>query len=285
SATFINCTFYGNIAKIGTGGAFQGEGRIFNSIFYKNTADNHDNDIMVKGNLKIDFSLFNYLSGGADVGADIVMGNPKFIDPDNGDMHLNSDSPCIEKGKQLSGLKDAKNINIKTGVTGKGINMGADEAVLTSALKEFAKEISSVTIDNKTGLMWVKVWNSAGCNNGETLEWEEAMAFCAGLTYAGYSDWRLPSKEDFTDIPNNLSLFGPYWTATTEERNFAWYRGRHGMSKRPKNYSFSVRCVRATVVAEPMKSETQKSEDMSLAKEDTVAPQAVETTEEKEVLP
>ncbi|MBI4350875.1 MAG: DUF1566 domain-containing protein, partial [Elusimicrobia bacterium] len=244
-AIIINCTFYGNKAKRGTGGAFQGKGRILNSIFYKNTAVKKGNDITAEGNLKIDFSLFNYSSGGVDVGTNIVMGDPKFVDPDNGDLHLRSDSPCIKKGKRLSlsGLKDAKNINIKPGVAGKKINMGADEAVLTSALKDY-QPIPERIENNKTGLMWVKYSDSAGCNDGETLDWDKAMAFCEGLTYAGYSDWRIPNKEELT-LQNDRH--GNYWMmAEGQSQMSGGMQFNNGFSsfayKTDNNY---VCCVRA----------------------------------------
>src|SRR3972149_6503953 len=82
NGTFTNCTLYGNLAK-DVGGAVFGGGEIINSIFYKNTAGRKDNDISVRGNLKIDFSLLNYISGAACFWPNNIMGDPKFIDPDN----------------------------------------------------------------------------------------------------------------------------------------------------------------------------------------------------------
>ena len=82
--------------------------------------------------------------------------------------------------------------------------------------------------DNRTGLMWVKDGNSAGCNDGTTLTWEQALTFCEGLSYAGYSDWRLPNVRELDSI---VKCEGPapfingtyflntvsdwYWTSTT----------------------------------------------------------------------
>ncbi|GAI36850.1 unnamed protein product, partial [marine sediment metagenome] len=36
-----------------------------------------------------------------------ISADPKFIDPDNGDFHLQSDSPCINAGVELLGFNDA----------------------------------------------------------------------------------------------------------------------------------------------------------------------------------
>ena len=130
--------------------------------------------------------------------------------------------------------------------------------------------------------MWVKDGNSAGCNNGEKLDWPSAMAFCEGLTYAGYSDWRLPSREELggiCDDGRHSGLFANtkttfYWTASTDvpDTGKAWQVDFYSGINTEKTDNSYVCCVRTTSVSEPVKSETQKSEDVSLAKEDTVAP-------------
>jgi len=83
--------------------------------------------------------------------------------------------------------------------------------------------------DNRTGLMWVKDGNSAGCINGSSTTWESALTFCEGLSYAGYSDWRLPNRRELMSIvdygdqspainttycPNTKTNYY-YWTSTT----------------------------------------------------------------------
>lgn len=46
--------------------------------------------------------------------------------------------------------------------------------------------------DQKTGLMWAKNGNIAG----KQMNWDEAMDWVSKLNYGGYSDWRLPTKEE-----------------------------------------------------------------------------------------
>ncbi len=48
----------------------------------------------------------------------------------------------------------------------------------------------------QTGLMWFK----DGKSTMGAIPWKEAGGFCSGLKFAGYSDWRLPSKEELTTI-------------------------------------------------------------------------------------
>ena len=101
----------------------------------------------------------------------------------------------------------------------------------------YADNGNGTVTDNYSRFMWVKDGNSAGCNNGGVLDWRAAMRFCEGLTYAGYSDWRLPTREELGSIivdkgtaPTiNTTLFpntknGRYWTSESNHYNGgAWY--------------------------------------------------------------
>ena len=86
---------------------------------------------------------------------------------------------------------------------------------------------SSVTVDNRTGLMWVT--NPADAGISGTYTWENALSACEGLTYAGFSDWRLPNVRELMSIVDygvtsdpriNTAYFlntasSYYWTSTT----------------------------------------------------------------------
>ena len=65
--------------------------------------------------------------------------------------------------------------------------------------------------DNLTGLMWKKC--SEGQNNDSTCSgtaliytWEDALTQCENLSFAGYTDWRLPNKRELFSIVH----FGTY---------------------------------------------------------------------------
>lgn len=67
--------------------------------------------------------------------------------------------------------------------------------------------------DNATGLMWMQN------DNGEGVDWEDALGLAEGTNYAGYTDWRLPNiKElqsivDYTRSPatSNSAAIDPYF--------------------------------------------------------------------------
>lgn len=123
--------------------------------------------------------------------------------------------------------------------------------------------ISSVTVDNRTGLMWItNPMKDAGFNKPGVSTWEVAISSCEALNYAGYTDWRLPNVRELVSIVDygvaspsiNSNFFpdtpvsGMYWTATTyvPDTTKAWYvlfnaGSLGGVSKTGSNY---VRCVR-----------------------------------------
>ena len=99
--------------------------------------------------------------------------------------------------------------------------------------------------DNATGLMWMQD------DNGEGVNWEDALSYAESFEYAGHSDWRLPdAKElqsivDFTRSPStsnsaainalfncteifneaNQNDYGCYWSSTTHASWRAGYTG------------------------------------------------------------
>jgi hypothetical protein len=46
--------------------------------------------------------------------------------------------------------------------------------------------------DQETGLMWARCGDIAG----KDLDYKDAMSWVANLNHSGYSDWRLPTKEE-----------------------------------------------------------------------------------------
>ena len=75
----------------------------------------------------------------------------------------------------------------------------------------------TIAEDSSTGFVWQKTYT-------EIITWKEALAYCENLEYAGFSDWRLPNKNELASIMNYgqeglspLDMPSDYgfWTSTT----------------------------------------------------------------------
>lgn len=116
---------------------------------------------------------------------------------------------------------------------------------------------SSVTVSNRTDLMWLTNPNDAGI--GGTYDRAGAIKACGDLNYAGYSDWRLPKPSELTAIinvngpyPGNNGYFlnyqKRYWTSAhpVVSATYAWslafaVGSTYNIASTGLNY---VRCVR-----------------------------------------
>lgn len=97
-----------------------------------------------------------------------------------------------------------------------------------------------VTTDNVTGLMWASDGDAAGCNFGAQTYWNNAIDWAQNLSFADYSDWRLPNTNqlylicvkdanisapyiDHTYFPNTVS--SGYWSSTLrpDDTHYALY--------------------------------------------------------------
>lgn len=133
--------------------------------------------------------------------------------------------------------------------------------------------ISSVTLDNLTGLMWITNPGTDAGFGTRTILWESALTSCTvtmnnfgGTGYAGYKDWRLPNVREALSIVNYAATSKPcidttfflgtrtgastgYWTSTTcaWDSSSAWIQqyDEGNIFAWPKtNNQIYVRCVR-----------------------------------------
>ena len=115
---------------------------------------------------------------------------------------------------------------------------------------------AEVVVDSTTGLMWQKSFVPG-------KSWENALSYCEASTEGGFSDWRLPNKNEllslanfdmhspaseFPDMPSNDTNFwsssylpsSPSYVYTINFR----YGTTESKSKSSSQSSFAVRCVR-----------------------------------------
>lgn len=112
--------------------------------------------------------------------------------------------------------------------------------------------------DNVTGLIWeVKT----EINASEKYNWSDAVSYCENLSIGSFSDWRLPTIEEFVSIADygknnpaiNTEYFpniqsGFYWSSEEVAGTFdAWYYNYANGTSAPKGiyysyYTTAVRC-------------------------------------------
>ncbi|MDM8558191.1 choice-of-anchor Q domain-containing protein [Candidatus Parabeggiatoa sp. HSG14] len=127
--TIINCTIVNNSSG-GIGGGFYGTGKVLNSIFHQNTAHGEANDITPysddSDDLNLDYNLVNNLTGTYEYGTHNIMGDPQFVDADNGDFRLLPGSPAINIGDNTV-LEQSVDLDGNPRVVGGTIDLGAYE--------------------------------------------------------------------------------------------------------------------------------------------------------------
>ena len=123
------------------------------------------------------------------------------------------------------------------------------------AFAAFIDNGNGTITDTGTGFMWQKA-TAPG-----TYTWEQALTYCENLTLGGYSDWRLPNRNELQSIvdysrynPTIDTTFFPgtvasyYWSSTTGATSTggAWDVGFDGgyVGGYGKTYGDYVRAVR-----------------------------------------
>jgi hypothetical protein len=68
-------------------------------------------------------------------------------------------------------------------------------------INDFVDNGDGTVTDNATGLMWAQE------DNGEAVDWENALAYAQDATIAGYDDWRLPNAKELQSIADYSGVF------------------------------------------------------------------------------
>lgn len=106
---------------------------------------------------------------------------------------------------------------------------------------------NEVVKDLITGLMWQREADFNG-------SWQAALKYCEDLDYAGYTDWRLPSKNElssllnfdksmtlYSDFPIFMPSGGRFWSSTSRGIYINFYTGEVSYDGNKTNLG---RCVR-----------------------------------------
>jgi hypothetical protein len=119
-STFVNCTIVSNSLQPGLGGNGGGSyhDSIYNSVVYGNTAPNSPNYISSAMSYCCTIPL--------PAGSGNFTNPPLFINPGPGDFHMQSNSPCINGGRN-SYINAATDLDANPRISGGTIDVGAYE--------------------------------------------------------------------------------------------------------------------------------------------------------------
>jgi formylglycine-generating enzyme required for sulfatase activity len=76
----------------------------------------------------------------------------------------------------------------------RGRQAGSDDATIPGGTGGYMDNDNGTVTDTYTSLMWQQ--------DGPTTKknWEQALAYCEGLTLGGYTDWRLPTPKELHSL-------------------------------------------------------------------------------------
>lgn len=105
----------------------------------------------------------------------------------------------------LASLAEAKGMDQLNWESGK-----EKKAQTSSTETRKPSSVSATWTDPSTGLMWQDEPYTdaeskafyANIDHGKVLRWRYAKRYCDSLNYAGYTDWRLPSRTELRSIVN-----------------------------------------------------------------------------------
>lgn len=95
------------------------------------------------------------------------------------------------------------------------VRMGPEKKYVTSPyLTDTPVSGQTVVTDQGTRLVWKGIPASA-------RHWDDALAYCEKLDYAGYSDWRLPDINELMSL-SNIKKYNPGTTFPSAPSNWFW---------------------------------------------------------------
>ncbi|MDE6007637.1 MAG: DUF2012 domain-containing protein [Muribaculaceae bacterium] len=101
---------------------------------------------------------------------------------------------------------------------------------------------------------WIEIPSAGIAVQKEDLgqgDWDTADAMCKNSTLGGYTDWRLPTKEELMVLYNNRNMIGgfknqSYWSSSIDKGSYYYINFSNGKidSDNWSSYYFNIRAVR-----------------------------------------
>ena len=238
-----NNTIFGNSADDYGGGLSGCTGTIINCIIWQNTADQ---ETQLYESSTTSYGCIQDWTGG---GTGNISDDPQLVDPEAGDFHLRSYSPCIDGGASIPDLTD--DFEGDSRPRGSGYDIGADEFISDNSLPGTPTNISpanGATDISLTPMLWTSafsdsdagdthqasqwhIWGSATTwtvfastkDSGDLLSVTiPSRTLSDNITYAwsvryqdskgAWSDWSEPTEFTTEDAGNVITVPGDYPT-------------------------------------------------------------------------
>ncbi len=141
----------------------------------------------------IDSTIFDFAYGDTEAGERLI--DSQYAST----AYYNMDETGSDPGNMFG-------VNFADGrIKGYGLNFaGADKTFLVIYVRDnnatnygvnnFRDNGDGTVTDLATGLMWMQD------DSGYGMEWQDALAYCEDLEYAGHTDWRLPNAKELQSI-------------------------------------------------------------------------------------
>ncbi len=141
---------------------------------------------------------------------------------------------------------------------------GQDASYLKGEEMSYTNNGDGTVTDNKTDLMWEEIPVPDG------LTYDDAVAYCENLEFAGYDDWRIPSLKELFSI-SDFGLGWPYLDTTyfklasgvVDKSEQFWSSNRYvGVTTEGQdNAAFGVNHVTGHIKAYPARSSMEGGDD------------------------
>jgi len=206
NGTIRNNTIFGNSARDYGGGLSGCNGTITNCIIWQNTADQGAQ--LYASSTPSYCCIQDWTSGGTGNISD----DPRLVDPESDDFHLQPDSPCIDIGISIPSLTEDFEGDLRP--RGSGYDIGADEFISDNSSPDKPTNISPANgATNVSATPTLSASAFSDPNVGDTHQASQWHVWASGTTRTVFS-----STESSGDL---LSITIPPRTLS-DNRGYAW---------------------------------------------------------------
>ena len=217
NGTIRNNTIFGNSAGDYGGGLSGCNGTITNCIIRQNTADE---GAQLYASSTPSYCCIQDWPGG---GTGNISDNPRLVDPESDDFHLQPDSPCIDIGTSIPGLTEDFEGDLRP--RGSGYDIGADEFISDNSPPD--KPTNTSPANGATNVSATPTLSASAFsdpNAGDTHQASQWHVWASGTTWTVFSSTESSGTLlSITIPPRTLSDNITYaWKVRYQDNHGAW---------------------------------------------------------------